>query len=131
MINKNITLVSQKRQDSDFTEQDLSNAPDGFFTEIKVLDVLEMSQDAQILDKICSKVRKQGKVIVSGIDGLEMCRKVYYGQMPLNDAAQNFFKHINNLNSIPSLKKYFLEKKWDVAFVGLSDGRYLLEAVRV
>lgn len=130
MINKNIKLVPQKQDETDFVEADLDKAPDGFFTEIKVVDVLELSDDTNLLDKVCAKIRKDGKVIVNGIDGMDMCRKVFYGAVPLNSASQQFFKHANNLHSIATLKQYFLDKKWDVRFAGLSEGRYLLEAVR-
>jgi len=130
MISKNIRLVPSKQQENDFLQEDLMNAPDGFFLEIKVLDVLETAQDKDLLDKICSKVRKGGKVVLNGVDGLDMCRKVFYGQMPLGMAAEQFFKHVNNLHSVATLKQYFLEKKWDIRFVGLDQGRYLVEAVR-
>ena len=130
MISKNIRLVPSKQQDNDFLQEDLMNAPDGFFMEIKVLDVLESSEDKQLLDKVCNKVRKGGKVVLNGVDGLDMCRKVFYGHIPVGVAADQFFKHIKNLHSVATLKQYFLEKKWDLKFVGLDEGRYLIEAVR-
>jgi hypothetical protein len=130
MNSKSIRLVPAKRQDSDFLEEDLMKAPDGYFLEINAIDILEASPNVELLDAICQKIRKNGKIILNGVDGMEMCRKVFYGQINLRDAAQQFFGPINNLYSIPSLKEYFLNKKWDIRFAGLQDGRYLIEAVR-
>ena len=47
-----------KVNQSDFTEEDLQNAPDGFFEEIFVSDLLELSKNNAIIDDVIKKVRK-------------------------------------------------------------------------
>lgn len=131
MISKNVRLVNKKINEIDLTEEDLKNAPDGFFNEIAVINVLESSEDKNILDMVCNKVRKNGKVILSGVDALEICRQIYYGDLSLFEASDQFFHIANNLNSASSLKKYFLEKKWKINFVGIKNGIYSLEATRI
>lgn len=131
MLYKSIRLVPVKQNSEDLTESDLAKAPDGFFVEINVIDVLEMSPNKSALNDICNKIRKGGKVVLNGVDGLDMCRKVYYGQVSLQSASSQFFGPVNNLNSIVELKDYFLKKQWSLKFAGLQNGRYLIEAVRV
>jgi hypothetical protein len=130
MIDKRIRLVPAKQRESDLTFADLLEAPDAFFLEINVADVLEVSEDPQTLSTICNKIRKGGKLILTGVDGLDICRQVYFGLMPLHDAAANFFKHASYLYSVGVLKEYFLNMKWDIQFIGLSEGRYLIEVVK-
>lgn len=131
MINKNIRLVNEKINDIDFTEQDLKNAPDSFFSEITVMNVLESSDDENILNVVCQKVRKNGKVVLNGVDANELCRNIYYGDTSLSEASKNFFSKSKNLYSAVDLKKYFLENKWKINFVGIKNGLYLVEATRV
>ena len=130
MIEKKIRLVNFKTESNDFLEKDLAEAPDGFFLEIKVIDVLEKSENDALIDLITSKVRKNGKLIITGIDALELCRKVFYGKVDLKSAAEMYFKHINNMFSVVILKDYFIKKGWDIGFAGITNGRYLIEVSR-
>ncbi len=130
MIDKKIKLVSIKTEESEFTEEDLEKAPDGFFVEIDVVDVLDHTDRSNALGFICSKVRRNGRLRLSGIDGLDLCRNTFYGAIPL-DVASQYFKPLTQLNSIVSLKEYFLNnQEWTVGFTGLKDGRYLVEVTR-
>lgn len=128
MISKEIRLVPAKQTETDFTCDDLNQAPNSFFLSISVVDVLETSPESNVIDIVCDKIRKGGKILVNGVDGLEVCRQVYYGQISLPDASESFFRNINNLHSIVTLKQYFLDKGWDIKFAGLDQGRYLIEA---
>ncbi len=130
MISKKIRLVNEKNNQAEFNEEDLRNAPDGFFEEISVLDVLETSSSDNVMEEITHKIRKNGILKLSGVDALDMCRQVYYGEIPMEEASAHFFSHAKRLNSLVSIKDYFVQKGWKVKFAGMSSGRYLVEAQR-
>jgi len=128
MINRSITVHAVKQQDTDKTEEDLQLAPNAFFVELHALDVLETSARANILEFLCSKISKGGRLIITGLDGLELCRQIFYGETSLGDTD---FKSINRLFSIPNLKQYFMEREgWTVEFAGLQHHRYLIRVKR-
>jgi hypothetical protein len=127
MINKNIRIVNNKQNQNDMLESELDLAPDGYFNEIFVHDVLETSVDSNILKKISDKVRKNGVLKLTGIDGHEMCRRVYYGEESIEQLSESFFGKINRLNSIVSIKTFFGELEWNILFSGIQDGKYFVE----
>ena len=123
MINKTIHLVPHKLQPTDFIEDDLDMSPDGFFTIISATDILENSPSDNILDKLCSKLRMGGFLQLNGIDGLELCRGVYSGNITLIQYS-NIIKNVRRVYSILSLKKYFADKQWKIEFAGLHQNKY-------
>jgi|19_taG_2_1085344.scaffolds.fasta_scaffold00068_6 hypothetical protein len=130
-MHKEIELVVAKNNSgTQISEEEFALAPNSFFQKICVQDVLEMSENPDILDSITEKVRKGGSLILEGIDALDICRRVHYGDMSLKESATNFFSRVNNLNSVATLKIYFAQKKWPVKFAGLNNGRYLMEVTR-
>ena len=129
MISKKINLVIDKVNQSDFTEEDLQNAPDGFFEEIFVSDLLELSKNNAIIDDVIKKVRKNGIVKLNGVDGIDMCRKSYYGETPIEESSM-YFGAVNRINSVISIKKYFEKIGWQINFAGINSGRYFVEAKR-
>jgi len=129
-MHKEIRLTVIKQTESDLVEAEFFDAPDSFFTSITVQDVLEMSDKLDIIDLVAAKVRKNGTLTLEGIDALDVCRRVHYGVMTLTSAANDFFTKTKNLNSVATLKDYFIKKQWKVNFASLKDGRYLLEVVR-
>ena len=131
MISKKIRLVNEKINQSDLNEEELNNAPDGFFEEIFVLDILEYSKNDNIMNDIVKKVRKNGVLKLNGVDAIEMCRRIYYGDIDIEKASSDFFAHINRINSVVSLKKYFQINGWEIKFAGISSGRYFMEAKRI
>jgi len=130
VLEKSIRLTNNKEKSTDFNEFDLLNAPDAFFESIYVLDMLEKSDNKNLLDAVCKKIRKGGSLKLDGIDALNICRSVYHGQLSLSQAADAFFREVKSLHSIVSLKEYFIDKGWEVIFIGLNDGRYLVEVTR-
>jgi hypothetical protein len=129
MINKSVKIVSNKLSDDDFTETELDLAPDGFFTEIFVLDVLETSPNDDILNKICTKLRKGGVLTLHGIDGLEFCRNVYVGNVDW-ETISNIIKNLNRFNSIVNLKSYFANQNWPIKFAGLDNNKYNITVIK-
>lgn len=123
MIGRKITLRTKK------DENDLIEAPNSFFEEITVIDVLELSDNKNILDDICKKVTKSGTLILKGIDFIDFSRLVSNGRISLEEASE-YVMNLNNCNSVLNLKKYFMEKGWVVLFAGLKDSRYLIEVTR-
>ncbi len=129
MISKKINLVIDKVNQSDFNEEDLQNAPDGFFEEIFVSDLLELSKNNAIIEDVIKKVRKNGIVKLNGVDGIDMCRKSYYGETPIEECSM-YFGAVNRINSVISIKKYFEKIGWQINFAGINSGRYFVEAKR-
>lgn len=118
-----------KVNQSDFNEEDLQNAPDGFFEEIFVSDLLELSKNNAIIEDVIKKVRKNGIVKLNGVDGIDMCRKSYYGETPIEECSM-YFGAVNRINSVISIKKYFEKIGWQINFAGINSGRYFVEAKR-
>tara|TARA_R100001163_G_scaffold1295_2_gene1960 strand:+ start:37892 stop:38284 length:393 start_codon:yes stop_codon:yes gene_type:complete len=129
VISKKINLVIDKVNQSDFNEEDLQNAPDGFFEEIFVSDLLELSKNNAIIEDVIKKVRKNGIVKLNGVDGIDMCRKSYYGETPIEECSM-YFGAVNRINSVISIKKYFEKIGWQINFAGINSGRYFVEAKR-
>lgn len=130
-MNKEIELVIQMSTgNNQVPENEFVEAPDSYFTRVAVQDVLEVSKNPAILDVIVSKIRKGGTLMLEGIDALDICRRVHYGNLSLSDASSQFFAATNSLNSVATLKSYFAAKKWHIKFAGLQNGRYLVEVVR-
>lgn len=129
MIEKKIRLVPNKATDFDYTEQELMQAPDGYFEEIFVLDVLESSKTEDIFEKICSKVRKGGSITIQGYEFVDMCRRVVYGEIP-DEHAKIFLRSSNNISSVSSLQSRFSSMGWNVRLAGCLDGRYKMEVIR-
>jgi len=130
MISKNINLVVNKRNENDLSEQDLVLAPDSYFTSIFVSDVLEFSENNDVLASVVQKIRKNGVLILSGIDGLEVCRKVFFGESAIEEAS-GFFGRCKRINSITSIRTLLESKGLQIKFAGVDNGRYLVEAQKV
>jgi hypothetical protein len=130
MIDKNARVLTQKLEPTDIVEQDLKGAPNAYFIDLNVIGLLESSSDDNILDILCDKIRKGGKIRIQGVDGLEVCRLVYSGGISLEEANRSCFSVSKRLYSVPILKEYFLKKQWKINFVGMSNNKYLIEATR-
>jgi|GEM_PF-3396931 len=134
MLNKSVSVVVRKsgKDSNEVLIDELKEAPDGYFNQINCIDVLE-KEDSGTIDLICSKVRKNGKLVLVGFDAISLCRMVYKGTVSLEDATENFFKHVKNLNSVLSIKKYFTERSngWSIDFASVKDNRYMVEVTRV
>lgn len=126
MINKNIRIVKNKENSNDVTEEELYKAPDGYFTEIVVSDILETSKNQGVIEAVCNKVRKNGSLVLQGVDGHDLCRNIYYGKIKIEETS-DYFGEIERMNSLNSLKTMFTSMGWNVAFTGLKNGRYFIE----
>jgi hypothetical protein len=130
MISKNINLVVNKRNENDFNEGDLSLAPDSYFNSIFVSDVLELSNNDDVMGNVIKKIKKNGTITFSGVDGLEACRKVFFGETPIEDAS-GFFGRCNRINSMTSIRTILEKNGLQIRFAGVDNGRYLVEAQKV
>ena len=86
-----------------------------------------LTNNDNILEEVIKKVRKDGSIRVSGIDGLEMCRQVFYGSVKIEDASK-FFGATKRLNSITSIRSFFEDRGLEIKFAGIDSGRYFVEA---
>jgi len=126
MISKKVRIVNSKENDKDMTESELSQVPDGYLTEVFACDVFETSQDENIINTVCNKVRKNGKLTVQGIDCYDLCRSVYQGNLKIEDSS-NYFSNIKRMNSLYSLKSLFTSMNWKILFTSFKNGRYFIE----
>lgn len=126
-MNTEAILKINKTNESDLIEEELDNIPDGYFTKLEVIGVLENSLNRDILPIICKKIRFRGKLIISGLDGIAFCRSVANGEISLHDASKVFCQHTNNLYSLIILKEFFETNHWKIIFSGLEGLRYLIE----
>lgn len=129
MINKRIELVLKKADENQLTEEDLYDSPSSYFLEIKTDNILELSTRDDILDVICSKVKKGGCVILSGIDLMELCRNSYHGYIDSEKVSRTISK-MNRGYSVVTLKEFFQNKNWKINFIGIKNSKYLIEATR-
>ena len=127
MINKNISVVLQKNNLTDVLPAELASAPEGFFTEVLVTNGVLEQTDQDFLKVLTSKVRIGGKVILKGVDCVEVCRRVYYGELPVNNG---YFQNTKNFYSIIALKQVFEGDHWNVDFMGIDDLNFDFEVTR-
>lgn len=127
MIDKNVNVVLQKSNVSDLLPAELASAPDSFFTQVAVANgVLEQS-DENFLNLLVSKVRMGGKIVLRGTECLEVCRRVYYGEL---DANNGYFKNTKNFYTVAMLKDIFSNNGWAIDFIGINDLNFNFEATR-
>ncbi len=130
MINKEIRLVSEKINQNELTEEDFNNVPDSFFNEITVINLLDTSQNNNLLNLVCAKLKRKGTLKINGIDARAVCRDIYYGKIDLQNAS-NIFNKIRNLNTISTFKNYFLSDKWQINFLGTQEYNYFVEVTKL
>ena len=132
MISKSINLVlGNKVNNSDMLMQDFVQAPDFFFDSINASDVLESQEDEQLLTIMCNKLKSGGMLKISGIDGISLCRKIGNGQVNISE-LNNLIKSIKQLNSLITMKKFFIDNKWQISSM-IQDSnsiRYTIEATK-
>ncbi len=127
MINKNISVVLQKNNLTDVLPSELATAPDSFFTEVLVTNGVLEQTDQNFLQILTAKVRIGGKVILKGTECLEVCRRVYYGELPVNNG---YFQNTKNFYSVAALKKVFENESWNIEFMGVNDLNFDFEITR-
>jgi len=127
MIDKNISVVVQKTKPTDVLPAELAAAPNGFFTQVLVTNgVLEQS-DSDFLKMLVAKVRIGGKIILKGVECVEVCRRVYYGEL---DSNNGYFQNSKNFYSIANLKDIFQNDGWSIDFMGIDDLNFDFEVTR-
>lgn len=128
-----IRIVNKKEQENDYVVEEVAGLPDGYFSGLHIIDVLELNEDANIIELLASKVKKDGTIVLSGIDALKVCKSVADGSVSLKDANEVFFSNVKNLNSLVDLKSRFVaeKEKWSIQFLGYTDERYLIEVIKL
>lgn len=130
MISKEVNLVMNKVQENDITEEDLLDSPNGFYEQIKVVDVLETSQRDDLLQVIHSKLKSGGTAVLTGLEGFELCRKVYSGQLGFVEFSRNIIVNVNRIHSLFDLT-FMLQNGFNVDYIGMRDDRYHIEVTKV
>lgn len=128
MISKDVRLVNNKVNDNDMTEQDLDLAPDSFFNSVFVMDMLELSA-RDLLPVVVRKVKSGGTLKMVGVDCIDLCRQVFYGELSVEDSS-NIFGNVNRVNSLSSLRTKFINDGFQIVFAGMNEGRYFLEVIK-
>ncbi len=128
---KEIRVVLNKQDTGDVTPEELDEAPDGFFEKISLVDVYEVSDNQEVLKLAQQKVRTGGKLFISGVDGNDLARQIYLGDISLETASNNIFQHVKRLTSALELcDKISSEDKWSITFTAVDNGRYSIEAIK-
>lgn len=130
MINKEIRVVEEKVNINDLTEDELNSTPNHFFNEITIVNILDTSQNNNVLQTIINKLKKNGILKINGTDMRAVCRDVHYGRIDLNTAS-SIINKINNFNTISSFKNYFLNDEWKIHFIGLKNYNYFIEVKKL
>jgi len=126
MINKSIILGNEPEH---ATTNDLMQAPNGYFTNIKVMGLLEESDRADILNLVCSKLRKGGVLTLIGLDCLELSRRTFYGHIPVERFSQ-MIATMKRAHSLATLKQAFGNTQWGIRYAGLKEDLYFLEVIK-
>jgi len=129
MLDRKIRVINDKEFDQDLDEMELVDTPDNFFEEINAIDILEQSKNENSIGLLCSKIQNGGKLILNGLDFVQLCGRVFYGRMPLKDMSE-YTKGINNFLSLPIILQYLLDNRWKIDFAGVKECRYLVEATK-
>jgi hypothetical protein len=126
MIEKDIRITMEKTKHNDINPQEVINVPDSFFTKIHVDKALEF-ENKDFLNLVCSKVRINGSIRISGIDILDICRKILYEGYP---HSNNYLSNSKSFYNILELKNFFESKKWKIESMSVNNSFFNIEAIR-
>ena len=126
MIQKNIRITNQKQNHNDINANEVFNVPDSFFTEIYVDKILEY-QEKSFLNIVCSKLRVNGKIRISGIDILDVCRKILHEDYPYSN---EYLSNSKSFYTVLELKEFFEKIGWKINFMNVNNSVFNIEATR-
>ena len=129
MINKKMRLIPDfytENQNGEIKEAELQEVPNGYLETLEVQDALETSIDDQIIEKVCSKIKSGGKLVMSGMDGHSLAMGVAHGSKRL-DELRGYIRIANRLNSLTGLSEYFMVRKWKIVSAVADHESYNLE----
>lgn len=129
MLDKKIRVINEKEFDQDLDEYELTDTPDNFFEEINAINILEESKNENAIGLLCSKITNGGKLILNGIDVVQLCGRVFYGKISLEEMTL-FCRKSNNLLSLSKILQYLHDNKWKIDFAGIKECRYIIEATK-
>ncbi|NVM34822.1 MAG: hypothetical protein HWN81_04455 [Candidatus Lokiarchaeota archaeon] len=126
MIENNIRITTNKENHNDITTSELMNIPDSFFTQIYVDNVLGF-EEKDFLNIVCSKLRINGKIRISGIDILDVCVKILHENYPYSN---EYLSKTKSFYTVTELKNFFEEKGWKIEFMNVNNSVFNIEATR-
>jgi hypothetical protein len=100
-------------------------------TELECFDVLESSEDDNILDSLMSKLRTGGMLKLKGTDARQVCKvfdRGHIGEAELTDLLIN--NKIRAVSVADILQKVSNNKEMSIAFAGVSGTGYVVEVKR-
>jgi hypothetical protein len=108
----------------------LDSLPVAVYEDLELLDVLEFSENPNVLDLAFSKIRHGGTLRVLGTDAIEVMRSSQAGRVALDAASQHLLNGRLRMTSAHDLKASLVGLGMEITTVSILGSRYLVEAKR-
>jgi hypothetical protein len=109
---------------------EIDSLPDAVFEEVELLDVLEFSDEPNILEIAIKKIRHGGTLKITGTDALQVIKGAAFGLCDLQHASEALLNGRNKLVSAHDLKNKLSSFGLNVSLVGIVGYKYIVEAQR-
>jgi|TARA_R100000995_G_scaffold37301_1_gene17141 hypothetical protein len=123
-------LVSGDGNVSSVDSTQMDSLPNAVFEEVELVDVIEFSENPNIVDIAVKKLRHGGVLKITGTDALQVIRNAACGVCAIPEASENLLNGRNNLTSAHDLKNRLASSGLEISSVGIIGYRYVVEAVR-
>ena len=108
----------------------LDSLPVAVYEDLELLDVVEFSENPNVLNVAFSKIRRGGTLRILGTDAIEVMRSSQAGRVALDAASQHLLNGRLRMTSAHDLKASLVGLGMEITTVSILGSRYLGEAKR-
>lgn len=108
----------------------LDSLPVAVYEDLELLDVVEFSENPNVLNVAFSKIRHGGTLRILGTDAIEVMRSSKAGRVALDAASQHLLNGRLRMTSAHDLKASLVGLGMEITTVSILGSRYLVEAKR-
>lgn len=108
----------------------LDSLPPAVYEDLELLDVVEFSENPNVVSVASSKIRHGGVLRIFGTDALEVMKGSQSGRVGLGEASEQLLNGRVRMTSAHDLKNSLAGLGMEVTTVSILGSRYIVEAKR-
>ena len=108
----------------------LDSLPPAVYEDLELLDVVEFSENPNVVSVASSKIRHGGVLRIFGTDALEVMKGSQSGRVGLSEASEQLLNGRVRMTSAHDLKNSLAGLGMEVTTVSILGSRYIVEAKR-
>ena len=108
----------------------LDSLPVAVYEDLELIDVVEFSENPEVVSVASSKIRHGGTLRIFGTEALEIMKGSQSGRVPLVEASKQLLDGRLRMTSAHELKNSLAGLGMEVTIVSILGSRYLVEAKR-